>query len=131
MFKSIKEFYSSPDWKKCRAAYISTRCGLCERCLKQGKIVPAREVHHKVRLTDANINDAKVALNFDNLEALCFECHDKEHEADARARKQKQPERYKVDEDTGKVITAPDTPPVNDAQDAKTATVSRRSRKTR
>lgn len=131
MHKTIKDFYSSQDWKKCRAAYISTRSGLCERCLKEGKIVPAREVHHKVRLTDKNINDPSVALNFDNLEALCFECHDKEHEADARERRQKKPERYAVDEQTGTVIAAPDTPPVDEHPEAKTATVSRRPRKTR
>lgn len=113
MYKTIKEFYSSNAWKTCRNTFLATKSGLCERCLQKGLIVPAREVHHKKRLTEANINDPSIALNFDNLEALCVECHEKEHEADARARKQKKPERYKVDNETGKVITKPDIPPVS------------------
>ena len=108
MYKTIKEFYSSNAWKTCRNTFISCKSGLCERCLQKGLIVPAKEVHHKKRLTEANINDPSIALNFDNLEALCTACHEKEHEADARARKQKKPERYKVDNETGKVITKPD-----------------------
>ncbi len=79
MYKTIKEFYSSADWRKCRNTYISCKCGLCERCLKEGKIVPAREVHHKIRLNEKNINDPSVALNFDNLEALCSHHHSEEH----------------------------------------------------
>ena len=112
MYKTIKEFYSSADWRKCRNTYISCKCGLCERCLKEGKIVPAREVHHKIRLNDKNINDPSVALNFDNFEALCLECHDKEHEEESRARAKKESERYKVDQETGQVVAKPDTPPV-------------------
>ena len=110
MYKTIKEFYSSANWQKCRNTYISTVSGLCERCLKKGLIVPAREVHHKIRLTEQNINDYSISLNFKNLEALCVECHDKEHEADTRARFKKEPERYAVDQEAGKVITKPDKP---------------------
>ena len=113
MYNSIKEFYSSNAWRTCRNTYISTKSGLCERCLKKGLIVPAKEVHHKKRLTDKNVNDPSVALNFANLEALCVSCHEEEHRDDARARKQKQPERYKVDKETGKVVAAPDIPPVD------------------
>ena len=112
MYKDIKEFYSSNAWRTCRNTYLATKTGLCERCLKKGLIVPAKEVHHKIRLTEKNINDPKVALNFDNLEALCVACHDREHEEDARQRKQKQPERYTVDQQTGEVEAKADTPPV-------------------
>ena len=112
MYSSIKEFYSSNAWRTCRNSFLANKSGLCERCLKKGLIVPAKEVHHKIRLTDKNINDPKIALNFDNLEALCIECHDREHEEDARTRVQKKPERYTVDQQTGAVEAKPETPPV-------------------
>lgn len=69
-----KKFYKSTAWIKCRKSYISTVYGLCERCGKPGYIV-----HHKVELNPININDTEVSLNHDNLEYLCFECHNDEH----------------------------------------------------
>lgn len=72
-------FYMSGAWIKCARAYKRDRSGLCERCLKNGLIVPGDEVHHKIRLTPENINNPAVALNWDNLELLCKDCHLKEH----------------------------------------------------
>ena len=74
-----KTFYKSISWKRCRKAYLDSVGWLCERCAKEGKIVPADHVHHKVRLTPENINDPTVSLNHDNLEALCIDCHTQEH----------------------------------------------------
>lgn len=64
--------------------------GLCEDCLAEGKLNPAEEVHHIVFLTPNNINDPKVALNWENLVALCRECHRKRHGARVT--------RYSIDE---------------------------------
>lgn len=107
MWNNIKDFYTSRKWHDCRVAFLKTRQGLCERCLKKGLIVPAEEVHHKIRLSKDNVNDPKISLNFDNLEALCIECHDKEHEADRvrRGRARRMPRRYAIDKRTGKVIS--------------------------
>lgn len=55
--------------------------GLCERCARMGKLTPARLVHHKIPLTPNNISDPNIAVNPDNLEALCYECHDDVHRA--------------------------------------------------
>jgi 5-methylcytosine-specific restriction enzyme A len=74
-----KAFYHSKEWLECRAAYIQYVNGLCERCLKKGIIKPGYIVHHKIHLTPDNINNPEVTLNWDNLEYLCKECHDKEH----------------------------------------------------
>lgn len=74
-----RNFYMSGAWIKCARAYKRDRSGLCERCLKNGLIVPGDEVHHKIRLTPENINNPAVALNWDNLELLCKDCHLKEH----------------------------------------------------
>lgn len=79
MRESTQPFYSSPAWKACRAAYIKSVGGLCERCRAAGRIVPGVEVHHKVRLTPATVRDPKVALAWSNLELLCEDCHKKEH----------------------------------------------------
>lgn len=77
-------FYSSPAWKACRAAYIKSVGGLCERCRKNGRITAGAEVHHKVRLTPQNVNDPRVALSWSNLELLCEACHKAEHRKTAR-----------------------------------------------
>lgn len=74
-----EKFYKSMAWKRCRKAYLDSVGWLCERCATEGKIVPADQVHHKVRLTPENINDPEVSLNHDNLEALCMDCHQQEH----------------------------------------------------
>lgn len=64
---------------KCARAYRRSKGNLCERCWARGLIVPAEEVHHKIHLTPENINDPKIALNWNNLIALCKKCHIEEH----------------------------------------------------
>ena len=44
-----------------------------------GVYKPTEIVHHREYLNDENLHDVKVSLNFENLEALCFDCHNKEH----------------------------------------------------
>ena len=79
MKEYARAFYKSKQWEKCRAGYIKYVGGLCERCLKNGAYVPGVIVHHKCYLSPENIQDPSVTLNFDNLELLCLECHNKEH----------------------------------------------------
>ena len=74
-----KSFYKSKEWKECREAYIQSVNGLCERCLKKGIVKPGYIVHHIEHLTPENIDDPEITLNWDNLEYVCKECHDKEH----------------------------------------------------
>lgn len=35
--------------------------------------------HHKIALSPANINYVSIALNKDNAELICFDCHNKVH----------------------------------------------------
>lgn len=70
-----KAFYHSKAWIKCKNSYIKSVHGLCERCGEPGYIV-----HHKKYITPNNINDPNITLNHDNLECLCLDCHNKEHE---------------------------------------------------
>ena len=83
-------FYSSKAWKQCRAAYMTKVGGLCEDCLSKGIYTPAEIVHHIVEIDQHNINDPTVTLSFNNLRAVCRECHAAAHGARAR--------RYKLDE---------------------------------
>ena len=76
----IKDFYHSAAWANCRREYARSRGYLCERCAKIGLIVPGVDVHHRKRLTPANVDDPSVSLAWDNLELLCEACHAKEHE---------------------------------------------------
>lgn len=78
-------FYVSNEWRKCREDFLRA-FPLCQRCEKKGKAEPARQVHHKIRLTPENIRDPNVALNWANLEALCEDCHREEHKPAARWR---------------------------------------------
>lgn len=39
-------------------------------------------VHHKSYIDISNIYDTNITLNFNNLELLCIDCHNKEHFAE-------------------------------------------------
>ena len=69
-----RHFYHTTAWERCRAAFMASKHYTCERCKK-----PAVIVHHKTYITDENETDESITLNWDNLEALCIECHNKEH----------------------------------------------------
>lgn len=74
-----EKLYNSKTWHDCRDGYIKSVNGLCERCLKEGKIEPGKIVHHKIYLTPENINNPNIALNWDNLEYVCQDHHNFEH----------------------------------------------------
>ena len=72
--KVIHNFYKSSVWAVAREIKIRSVHGLCERCGRLGE-----EVHHKKRLTIDNIKDSSISINQENLELLCKDCHNKEH----------------------------------------------------
>jgi len=78
-----KKFYKSKAWQECRASYIVTVNGLCERCLALNEYRNGYIVHHKIVLTPDNIGDPYVALNHEHLEYCCLDCHNEEHEVAA------------------------------------------------
>lgn len=67
-----KSFYASRAWKQCRQQVLRRDLFTCADCYGR-----AQEVHHKIELTPANINDVSIALNPDNLISLCHDCHTK------------------------------------------------------
>ena len=73
--EKAKKFYNSTKWKKTKNAYKASKFGFCERCGKPN----AEIVHHKEYLNDVRLDDADYTLNFENLELLCIDCHNREH----------------------------------------------------
>lgn len=102
-----RKFYSSKAWQACRNEYARRQHYLCENCLRQGIYKPGVIVHHLIELDPINIEHPEIALNFDNLELLCRECHAKVHEqsggrwSEVNKKKRAQrdaSQRYKIDE---------------------------------
>lgn len=65
---------------------------MCERCFANGKLVPAKVVHHVIHLNPENINDPHITLSYDNFQRLCQDCHAAVHTGYERPR-------YTFDED--------------------------------
>jgi hypothetical protein len=75
----IKSFYASEAWINLRLQLINERGNKCERC---GKIIlRSKDLigHHKTELTPENVSDYEISLNPENIEIICFDCHNKEH----------------------------------------------------
>ena len=70
-----RKFYSSKAWQDCRNEYARRKHYLCENCLRRGIYRPGVIVHHMIELDPININNPEIALNFNNLELLCRDCH--------------------------------------------------------
>lgn len=70
-------FYNGSQWRETQAAYMASQHYVCERCGSAARIV-----HHIRYLTPENITNLEVALGWDNLEALCIDCHNHEHLGD-------------------------------------------------
>ena len=73
-FDEQKSFYKSKAWQQTQAAYMASKNYICERCGN-----PARIVHHRKYITPSNIHDQSITLDWGHLEALCQDCHNKEH----------------------------------------------------
>lgn len=73
--KKFNDFYNSAAWKTLRAEKFAKANGLCERCLKKGKITAGKEVHHTVPIEKR----WDLRLKIGNLELLCPACHNESH----------------------------------------------------
>lgn len=101
-----KRFYDSAAWKRCRKEYMAKVGYICERCAKRGLIVPAKIVHHKEYITAQNITDPNILIDHDNLEALCLQCHNEEHDTPTWMTEKKESQRevkFEID-DSGKIL---------------------------
>lgn len=83
--KARRDFYRSKEWEAFRKVIIAerteadgfVRCAECgQPILKKYDLI----IHHKDELDSANVFDATVALNPDNVVCVHFKCHNKIHE---------------------------------------------------
>jgi len=85
MMRSLETFYQSKEWWKCRTQIMLDRTNddgtiTCERC---GKPILKRYdciAHHKIELTEENVNDVSISLNPENIALIHMRCHNEEHE---------------------------------------------------
>ncbi len=85
-----QEFYQTKSWKQVRKNIWLKQSCLCARCHRPvyvsgiSEFIPKEKrlkgiVHHKEYLDDLNFTNDSIALNEDNLEGLCIDCHNDEH----------------------------------------------------
>lgn len=81
---TLQNFYTSKEWVLFRQSVMNDRLTdtgeiICEHCGEP--IVRAYDciAHHKVALTDANVNDVMTSLNPDNIMLVHHVCHNKIH----------------------------------------------------
>lgn len=79
------EFYGSRIWKNLKAEVLKEQHYECQECLKRGILTKADTVHHINYLK--NRPDLALSKTYvdehgnikRNLEAICFDCHNKIH----------------------------------------------------
>ena len=80
MFKSLNDFYTSNIWSEFRRNLILERGIVCEHCgehiLKSHELI----LHHKIFLTEENVNDYDISLNPENIMIVHHKCHNEIHE---------------------------------------------------
>jgi len=76
---NLKSFYSSKAWRELTYLLKVERGGRCERCGYRPLHFSRLIGHHKKHLTELTVGDSSIALNPDNIEIICFKCHNKEH----------------------------------------------------
>ena len=79
MRRPWRRVYKTAEWQRVRELVIQRANGLCEECLRQGRIEAGEEVDHIVPLDETNWRDWGVAYNPDNLQLLCRDCHNVKH----------------------------------------------------
>ncbi|PAD39853.1 HNH endonuclease signature motif containing protein [Terribacillus sp. 7520-G] len=65
-------FYNSSAWRKLRRQKLIDQ-PLCERCLRKGFVTSATIVHH---IIETKVDWDK-RLDWENLESVCFACHNR------------------------------------------------------
>lgn len=66
------------EWEQTRKRILSRDKGLCQVCLADGKLSPAKQVDHRVPQFEGGPGDDS------NLQAICVPCHQVKTAAEAR-----------------------------------------------
>lgn len=78
--KDYQHLLNSKRWKELRAQKLRAN-PLCERCLAEGHIRSAIDVHHITPVEQAKSKEEmeQLCYNIHNLQSLCIACHVKIH----------------------------------------------------
>lgn len=77
--EKYSKFYSTQAWRTVRRNKLMSD-PMCEVCASEGRITKADMVHHIIELRTPIIG-WEHRLDRDNLQSICYECHNKvEHE---------------------------------------------------
>ena len=80
MWNSLSEFYTSREWSEFRRRVILERGQVCEHC-GQPILSPYDLIlHHKIFLTEENVNDYEISLNPLHIQIVHHRCHNEIHE---------------------------------------------------
>lgn len=71
--------YHTSEWERVRKSAWARDHGLCQECLKRGRVTAAELVHHIHELTPQTVSDPNQCYGLDNLECVCRECHSRLH----------------------------------------------------
>lgn len=80
-YKKSAPFYHTAAWKRLRAVALSRDNGMCQKCMERFRagygVHPRRAqmVHHIIPVEER----PDLALDLNNLQSLCWECHNEEH----------------------------------------------------
>jgi len=75
----IHKFYTSKQWRELAYNLKIKRGGKCDRTGETFVDMSQLIAHHKVELTEDNIDDPNIALNPELIEIISFKEHNKEH----------------------------------------------------
>lgn len=93
------QLYNTVRWRKLREGQLQLQ-PLCEKCLEEGRITAATDVHHKYEISNAGsfLEAMDIAYDSNNLMSLCSKCHDALH---ARKHQEmwKQKKQHKYDQE--------------------------------
>lgn len=73
--KDYQAIYKDKRWIRVRKLALVRSNGLCEECMKKGKISYVDDVHHKIPIK----KDVNKAFDINNLICLCRKCHIEAH----------------------------------------------------
>ena len=75
----LHKFYTTKAWRDLAYSLKIQANGSCNRC--GHNVIDFKYLigHHKIELSEDNVEDVSVSLNPDNIEVICHDCHNKEH----------------------------------------------------
>lgn len=75
----LHAFYCSKTWRDLSYVLKVKAEGKCNRCNRHKIDINCLIAHHRIELTEENVDDANISLNPDLIEIICDRCHNREH----------------------------------------------------